>query len=187
MKYLIAGLGNPGKEYEHTRHNVGFIIIETLLGEDTWEAQGKGAWEEAALEGDKKTILIKPLTFMNKSGAPLAAAAKRHGVRPENILVIHDELDMELGTVKMTWNKSAGTHKGVESVIKSLKTKKFWRVRVGIAPSKKPPTGDTKDFLLKKMTAAQEKKILENKKKIKEGILLWTQNKEKGMQRINTP
>ena len=185
-KHLIVGLGNPGAQYEHSRHNVGFVIVESLPVSSKWTEQQKGLWEEVALEDNPKAIAIKPLTFMNKSGSAVASAAKKHGVRPENILIIHDELDIELGEVKMTFGKSAGTHKGVESVIKSLKTKKFWRVRVGIAPSKRS-SRDIKDFLLTKMTSAQERKTLGNKKKILEGILLWLEHKEKGMQRVNTP
>ncbi len=186
MKYLIVGLGNPGEEYTNTRHNVGFLLLDALPTKSDWVTQKKGVWEEAVLNAGPKTMLVRPLTFMNTSGTAVGAATRKHGVKPDNIVIIHDELDMELGTLKMTYNKSAGTHKGVASVIKHVRTKKFWRIRVGITPKKKPASSDMKDFLLRNMTGAEKKKVLAHKEKVVEGILLWLENHEKGMQHINT-
>lgn len=182
MKHIIVGLGNPDPEYAQSPHNAGFLFLSDLADGD-WIKGYKDLWEEQKIKG---AVLILPLTYMNKSGDAVKEASKKHGVRPENILVIHDDLDIELGRMKMTFDRSAATHKGVESIIKQLKTQKFWRLRVGISPKKKPQQKKMKDFLLKKMTTAQTKKISEQKKQAKEGVLLWLEDHAKGMQYVNT-
>ncbi len=113
---LIVGLGNPGKEYEHTRHNAGFLFIDIL---------------ENNLK-NKKIILAKTQAFMNKSGAAILSLMKFYKIKPENILVVHDDIDILWGKFKLSFGRSSAGHKGVESVIKSLKTKNFWRLRIGI-------------------------------------------------------
>ena len=125
---LIVGLGNPGKEYEHTRHNVGFLFIEIL--ENNFK--------------NKKIILTKTQTFMNKSGAavlslmkfyhPTGDLPKGDKIKPENVLVVHDDIDILWGDFKFSFGRRSAGHRGVESVIKSLKTKNFWRLRIGIQP-----------------------------------------------------
>ncbi|KKS46397.1 MAG: Peptidyl-tRNA hydrolase [Candidatus Azambacteria bacterium GW2011_GWA1_42_19] len=115
---LIVGLGNPGKEYERTRHNVGFLFIDIL---------------ESNLK-NKKIILAKTQTFMNKSGTAVLALIKSHKIKPENVLVVHDDIDISWGKFKFSFGRSSAGHKGVESIIKTLKTKNFWRLRIGIHP-----------------------------------------------------
>jgi len=182
MKNLVVGLGNPDAEYAKSPHNAGFLFTQKL-SEGDWKSGYRDLWEEQKIKG---AVMIRPLTYMNKSGEAVKEAAKQHGIKPENILVIHDDLDIELGRVKMTFDRSAAMHKGVESIIKNLKTQKFWRLRVGISPKKKPLSKKMKDFLLKKMTAPQEKTMLKNSKKIGEGVEMWIEDHAKGMQFINT-
>jgi len=183
---IIVGLGNPGKEYEGTRHNVGFTIIDKLSEKGKWQENSTGVLEYFWItRGKEKIELVKPQTFMNNSGKALAYVRKKHPkLSPSNILIIHDDLDIELGRVKMTYAKTSGGHKGVESVIKSLRTDKFWRLRVGIKP-KRATTRSPKDFILGKFTPAEQKLITKNTKKIIEGIELWLKKPERAMGLIN--
>ena len=183
---LIVGLGNPGKEYEATRHNVGFAMIDFLVPADEWEESTKANALYARSKDLKNTELLKPLTFMNKSGDAVGYAKRKHKIKPENVLVIHDDLDIEVGRIKMTFAKSSAGHKGVESIVKALKTEKFWRLRIGIAPKRKPDHKRIKDWILSPFTPAEKKFVLKNKKKILEGISLWLEHPEKGMQLVNT-
>lgn len=147
---LIVGLGNPGKEYEKTRHNAGFRAIDELL--------------KNKKEG---TVLAKPQTFMNNSGQAVFDLAKYYKLKPENIWIIHDDIDLPVGSFKMAKNRGSAGHKGVESVIKYLKTKNFNRIRIGICPKTGKPKAVEK-FVLQNFTE-EEKKLLD--KAIKESII----------------
>ena len=114
---LIIGLGNPGKEYERTRHNAGFLFIDEL--------------ERLKI----KITLAKSQSFMNESGKAVADLIKFYKVKLENILIVHDDIDILWGSYKFSFGRSSAGHKGVESIIKSLKTKNFWRLRIGIQPA----------------------------------------------------
>lgn len=183
---LIVGLGNYGEQYEHTRHNVGFMIVDELPAVAPWDEDTKTPALRTRLDVEKEVELIKPLTMMNRSGKAVSYVARKHKIKPEDILVIHDDLDIPTGQAKMTFGKSAAKHNGVASVIDSISTQNFWRLRIGIVPPKKPPAHTMKEFVLKEMTPAQEKKMLAQKEKLVEGILLWAEDHEKGMQFINT-
>ena len=126
---LIIGLGNPGKEYERTRHNAGFLFIDTL------ENNQKNMSLRDISRREKKIILAKTQTFMNKSGKAVLALSKFYKIKPENILVVHDDIDILWGNFKFSFGRRSAGHKGVKSVIKSLKTKNFWRLRIGIQPA----------------------------------------------------
>lgn len=120
---LIVGLGNPGKEYELTRHNTGFLFIDEL------ECYLK-------IENLKfKITAAKSQSFMNESGKAVADAIKFYKVKPENVLIVHDDIDILWGNFKFSFGRSSAGHKGVESIIKTLKTKNFWRLRIGIQPN----------------------------------------------------
>jgi peptidyl-tRNA hydrolase, PTH1 family len=116
--YIVVGLGNPGKEYVNTRHNVGRIAADFVEKEV------------------KNVKIVTPDTYMNKSGPAVAKAMA--GKSAKNLIIIHDDLDLPLGGIKISYGRGAGGHKGVESIIKTLKTKEFIRIRVGIAPKRKP-------------------------------------------------
>ena len=134
MKYLIAGLGNPGKEYENTRHNIGFKVIEYINkeygGEFILDKKTNSEISEVKM-GGKKVLLAKPQTFMNKSGEAVKGLAKSLKFKVSNLVIIHDDLDIPFGRTKISFGRSSAGHKGVESVIKALKTDKFNRLRIG--------------------------------------------------------
>lgn len=144
---LIIGLGNPGPKYESTRHNVGFLVVEHLLkdlepvSKSNFSKNEKLKSEIYVLEympkvGKlEKVILAKPLTYMNNSGMAVSLIAKFYKVKPKDIWIIHDELDLPLGAMKIRFGGSGAGHHGVESIIVTLKTDKFWRFRMGIGAS----------------------------------------------------
>ena len=133
--HLIVGLGNPGETYAHTRHNAGADAVRAfarLCGGD-WESDtyARGDISRCA---DGKTLCLIPSSYMNESGASVAACARKEEISPENIIVVHDDIDIPLGRVRISRGGGDGGHRGVASVAKSLGTKDFIRVRIGIAP-----------------------------------------------------
>lgn len=137
MSYIIAGLGNPGEEYEGTRHNAGRMLVFAVhkayeFGDWKHDKKLNALVAKGEIEGSK-TALVLPETFMNLSGGaikPLIASEKK----AEKLVVVYDDLDLPMGTIKMSFNRGSGGHKGIESIAKALKTEKFIRIRVGIAP-----------------------------------------------------
>ncbi len=135
---LIAGLGNPGKNYEKTRHNVGFRALDAMkkkYGFSQWRRDSASA---ALVAGgvieDKKIMLAKPQTFMNNSGLAVKKLMARIKAPASNLWVIHDEIDLKIGKIKVIKNRGAAGHKGVESIARELKTNNFVRFRIGIRP-----------------------------------------------------
>mgnify|MGYP001565960302 CR=1 FL=1 len=175
---LIVGLGNPGKQYEKTRHNVGWMVLDEFMnnvfieGSETKLKMNNAQWNEnkkartlyLKTEINKQQIrLLKPLTFMNESGYTVAYAVKNHNLNLANdLIVVHDDKDIELGKVKVQTDRSDAGHNGIKSIIQRLGTKNFTRVRVGVG-NEKMNRQDTAVFILKKFG------LLE-KKKLKEGI-----------------
>jgi len=148
---LIIGLGNPGSEYARTRHNVGFMAIEALATElkADWKMWGPGKNSElaqASIKGEK-VILQKPLTYMNLSGQAAVAAAHFFKILPEDILAIHDDLDLPFGDVRLKIGGGAGGNNGLKSLTASLATPNFARVRMGIGRPPHPAM-DPADFVL---------------------------------------
>jgi PTH1 family peptidyl-tRNA hydrolase len=132
--YLIAGLGNPGPKYKNTRHNIGFKVINLWSDDLDILLNGRRFQSRNALtrfEG-KRIVLVRPLTYMNRSGESIRACVDYYGIKPENVLVVHDDLDLPVGKIKVAKNGGAGGHKGVTSLVQHLGTKKFPRVKVGI-------------------------------------------------------
>ncbi|OGN04552.1 MAG: aminoacyl-tRNA hydrolase [Candidatus Yanofskybacteria bacterium RIFCSPHIGHO2_01_FULL_44_17] len=168
---LIIGLGNPGKEYENTRHNVGFEVIEKIAkdNEVDFEFNKKLNAEIAKISrlnlemGQKShtkrpAILAKPQTFVNKSGEAVKKLKLFYKTTPKDIVVIHDDLDIEFGNFKLSFAKDSGGHRGVQSVIDHLKTNKFWRLRVGTAN--------------RKLSTARQQRTLKQKKDAVGGFVL---------------
>lgn len=156
---LIAGLGNPGKDYILTRHNVGFMIADKLISR-TGEIQRSRKFKSntAYLNiKDKKIIVLKPLTFMNDSGSSLSMAIKFFKEEIKNILVIHDDIDLEFGVIK--YKKGGGTagHKGLESIASHLKDRNFERLRFGVG--RPPGQKRAADYVLKKFSARELKEL----------------------------
>jgi len=169
---LIVGLGNPGKEYENTRHNTGFLFVDELARqlkapEFTYSKKLKSEIVEVnhKLKAiSYKLFLTKPQTFINNSGEAVSVLAKFYKLKPENILVVHDDIDILWNNFKFSFGRSSAGHKGVESIIKALKTKNFWRLRIGIQPTLKKHTSADK-IILKKFTPAEFKILNQTIKK----------------------
>lgn len=141
--YLIIGLGNPGNEYTHTRHNIGREALEAFRkASDFPEFRFEKKWNAEISEGEigkEKLVLALPDTFMNKSGAAAVALSRYYKIKPATIIVIHDDADFALGSAKFSFAKRSAGHKGVESIIHALKTTEFWRCRLGIAGKRDIP------------------------------------------------
>ena len=160
---VIVGLGNPGEKYENTRHNVGFFVLDSLVEKNGWK-KSKGtnalfAWIEIA---GKRAELIKPQGFYNTTGSIIGHVQKKHGLRPEQIIVVHDDVDLNFGDVRKVSGRGAGGNKGVQSVIDVLGTNTFTRIRIGIIPKnwfgkfKKPARHKIADFVLKPFSKREQ-------------------------------
>lgn len=140
MTLVIVGLGNPGKEYEKTRHNAGRSVVELIakggdFDEFVFNKTSNALVAKGDIEGEKATLVL-PETMMNLSGKAVAAFVKTPKAA-KNLVIIHDDLDLPLGTVKMVFGRGSGGHKGVESVMRAIKTKEFARIRIGISAAGK--------------------------------------------------
>ncbi|MFA6397691.1 MAG: aminoacyl-tRNA hydrolase [Candidatus Paceibacterota bacterium] len=194
--FIIVGLGNPGTEYEGTRHSAGrsaLISFAKKNGFSDWKEDGKlKALVATGKLGKEKVTFLLPNNFMNNSGksvAPLITSKKKVG----DLIVFHDDLDIAVGKMKISFNKSSGGHRGLESIIKNIKSQEFLRFRIGICPHS--PTGKLKkpageeailDFLMKKF---KDPEILELKKVFKkagEGLeVAVNESKDKAMSQYN--
>lgn len=185
--YLIVGLGNPGEEYENTKHNIGREIIEKCAkkcGVDdnprtqraerssydgfTHDKKSNALVAQAKIEKEK-VVFTLPETFMNKSGLAVAALAKFYKVKPEQIFVVNDDIDLPVGKIKVSFARSSAGHKGVEHIIKNLKTNRFYRLRVGIGQKKK--TKQAMEVVLKKFSAKEADEIKKVIKKTCDAII----------------
>ncbi|QQR54985.1 aminoacyl-tRNA hydrolase [Candidatus Peregrinibacteria bacterium] len=131
---VICGLGNPGEKYEKTRHNVGFRALDAFAQKNEFppfELRGK-AWISEKGQGFKKVLLLKPVTFMNLSGEAVQEVLQFYKLEPKNLLVVYDDVDLPLGTLRYREKGSAGTHNGMKSLIQNLATLDFPRLRIGI-------------------------------------------------------
>ena len=165
---LIVGLGNPGEKYQKTHHNIGFRIIDEL--------------KSLNLE---KTILAKPQTFMNLSGKAVKSLMRKYKIAINNLWVIHDDIDLPLGKIRIAKNRGAAGHKGVESIIKEIGSKNFIRFRVGIQPKLGKPKNPEK-FVLQKFNKQEEKIAKEVIKKTADAIeFTLKQGLEKSMSQMN--
>ena len=145
--YMIAGLGNPGKKYENTRHNMGFITVDQLAIKHDIKVD-KLKFKALVGEGriaDQKVLLVKPQTYMNLSGESIRQVMHFYKLDPEKLIVIYDDIDIELGALRIRKFGSAGTHNGMKSVVYQLQSDRFPRIRIGIGSQKK---GDLVDFVI---------------------------------------
>ena len=146
--YLIAGLGNPTKEYDKTRHNAGFSVIDVLADRyriDVSEKKHKALCGRGVIEG-QKVLLLKPQTFMNLSGESIRAAADYYKIAPEEMIVIYDDISLEPGKIRIRKKGSAGGHNGIKNIIAQLGTQNFQRIKVGVG--EKPKGWDLADYVL---------------------------------------
>lgn len=137
---LVVGLGNPGERYRRTRHNVGFMVIDALARRGGAEAprEEAEAWVAATRLAEAPALLVKPLTFMNRSGAAVGRLAEAHAAAPAELLVVEDDVALELGTLRLRARGGHGGHNGLRSIIEALGTEEFARVRVGVRRGEAP-------------------------------------------------
>lgn len=165
---LVVGLGNPGKTYEKTRHNVGFMVINAL--HERLREDGINEWElskkfNAEISGctirNEKIILAKPMTFMNASGQAVQLIAHFYQIPPKDILIIHDDKDIPLGTVKTQTDRGHAGHNGVRSIIEHTGSQEMTRMRIGIASANKKKMEDIAAFVLNKFGLLERKQVEE--------------------------
>lgn len=182
---LIAGLGNPGKKYEKTRHNVGFEVLDILAEREVWKisrrAQALFCKKEIA---GKNIELLKPQTFMNRSGLSVVYAMRKHSLESSDLIVIHDDLDLPCGVIRISKNSQSAGHKGVESIISALKTKDFTRVRLGIKPGH--PVANAEKFVLSSFAKEECGIIEKTQKRTAEAVeCIIEKGVEKAMEKYN--
>lgn len=184
---VIAGLGNPGKKYENTRHNVGFMVLDKLKEEFNTSFKTSDKFNSETAEATLtfpnekkhvKVLLVKPQTFMNESGEAIAAISNFYKLRAEDQLwIVHDDLDIDLGSIRIRLKGSSAGQKGIESIIEKLGTDRFVRFRVGIRP-KEGQKNPAEEFVLEKFKSSEKKVVAE---KIEEVVKIINESLDKGI------
>ena len=185
--YLIAGLGNPTKEYDKTRHNAGFAVIDTLADKyriDVSEKKHKALCGKGVIEG-QKVLLVKPQTFMNLSGESIRAAVDYYKIEPEDIIVIYDDISLDPGQLRIRLKGSAGGHNGIKNIIAHLGTQEFPRIKVGVGA--KPPRMDLADYVLSRFSPDEQKQMDKAFQEAAEAaVSMMTDGAERAMNQYNT-
>jgi PTH1 family peptidyl-tRNA hydrolase len=155
---LIVGLGNPGEKYENTRHNVGFMVVDQLkkdlgLADFVYDKKSNSFFSK-----NSDILIVKPDTYMNLSGQAVSSLSSYYNIGEENKIIIHDDIDLPIGQIKISKDRGSAGPKGVESIIKTIGTKNFIRIRIGIRPKLGKPE-KVEDFVLKKFSG-EEKMII---------------------------
>ena len=184
--YIIVGLGNPGEKYVHTRHNVGFEVIDILadrIGIHVDEKKHKGLCGRGVLEG-QKVVLVKPQTFMNLSGESVRAVADFYKVAADEIIVVYDDISLEPGRLRVRGKGSAGGHNGIKNIIAHLGTQEFPRVKVGLG--EKPKWMDLADYVLSHFGRGEWEQMEEAFKEAADAVaVMISQGTEAAMNRFN--
>lgn len=200
MSYTIVGLGNPGLEYQNTRHNTGRLVLEAFYKKASkdndlseWKIDKKlNALKSTGKVGIETVLFLEPETMMNNSGKSLKDLVNTPK-KAEKLVVIYDDLDLPLGSYKISFDRGSGGHRGLESIIKNIKTKAFTRIRVGVSPATpagklKKPRGEEKviDFILGKFKPTEEEELKKISKKIADTLFcLIEEGRETAMNRWN--
>lgn len=150
---LIIGIGNPGLEYENTRHNIGFMVIDAFLGNEKYQKKFDGLYFKKIIN-DEIVYFLKPLTYVNNSGLSVRKIMDYFNIPIEDILVIHDDLDEDIGKYKLKNHSSSGGHNGIKSIISSLNSQDFLRLKIGISNKHKD---NVIDFVLGKFSRDEQK------------------------------
>lgn len=184
---LVIGLGNPGQQYEQTRHNVGFRVVDRLAEQWRWnwsEKRARAILASGTL-GAEKIVLAKPLTFMNLSGEAVGELARWYKALPEDILIIYDELDLPVGKVRLRAKGSAGGHNGLKDIIARLHTENFPRLRIGIGrPANDRMQG--RDYVLSAARGDENILLVAGEERAAEAVQMWiTQGVETTMNAVN--
>lgn len=152
---LIVGLGNPGREYEKTRHNIGFQLLDYIAGDknlDFNRHKFNALCVDTVINGEK-VILVKPLSYMNLSGSVVSSFVNFYKISLEDILIIQDDLDMSLGKIKIVYNSSSGGHNGIKDIERCLGSREYARLKIGIANDK---SLDTRDYVLGRFSMEEQ-------------------------------
>ena len=177
-KMLIVGLGNPGREYEKTRHNAGFIAMDFFANKKAIGYVEKfGGLFNKIRVGDNEVFLLKPLTYMNNSGQSVIQVVNFYKINPSDVVVMHDDMDIPVGDVRYKTKGSAGGHNGIKSIIQHLGTQEFKRVKIGVS---KPVEMNVVDYVLGKFSK-EDRKLIDNviETNVYRFLDLYTQNSEK--------
>ena len=159
---LVVGLGNPGKEYEKTRHNIGFMCLDNYLGDVKWSTKFNGLYYETNIKGEKY-IFVKPQSYMNLSGGVVRQYKDYFDIDIKDILVIQDDLDLPVGKIRLKINSTAGGHNGIKDIIANLGSDAFARIKVGVSQDR---SIDTKDYVLGKIGKADMELIVNKFKEV---------------------
>lgn len=185
IEYLVVGLGNPGKEYERTRHNAGFMAIEYISGRcgvDVNRAKFSALVGETTI-AEKRVLLMKPQTFMNASGEAVSAAAKFYKIPVENVIVISDDVSLDVGRVRVRRNGSHGGQKGLKSIAECLGSQEYKRIKIGVG-AKPHPDYDMASWVLSEFSAQDVAAISENYGRIYDGLCKILQGDVDGAMQI---
>lgn len=185
--YIIAGLGNPTKEYDKTRHNVGFAVIDQLAdryGIDVSERKHRAFCGKGVIEG-QKVLLVKPQTFMNLSGESLRSAMDYYKALPEKLIVIYDDISLPPGQLRIRLKGSAGGHNGIKNIIAHLGTQEFPRIKVGVG--EKPPRMDLKDYVLSRFSKGEQELMEEAFREAAQAVaMMISDGADRAMNHFNT-
>ncbi len=166
---LIVGLGNPGKKFTKTRHNLGFAILDLFQQENdfsSWQEKSKLLSQVSqGMVNNKKIVLAKPQTYINSSGKAVKNLMNFYNISPNDLWIIQDELDLDFGKVKISENRGHGGHNGIKSIINHIKTKDFTRFRIGIKPTKQLLAQDWPKFVLKRFNLKEKTELGRIKKR----------------------
>jgi PTH1 family peptidyl-tRNA hydrolase len=183
--WIIVGLGNPGKKYSKTRHNIGFLVIEEIARRYAIDFKERKNYKtgRGSIDG-RDVFLVEPLLYMNNSGIAVKDISDRFNIPPENLIVIHDDLDMEVGKVRIRRKGSSGGHKGVESIIENLSAKDFPRVKIGIG---REGNITPEDYVLSKFRKNELPLIKSAVEKASDAVItIILEGLEKAMNRFNS-
>ena len=185
--YIIAGLGNPTKEYDKTRHNVGFEVIDKLADRydiDVSERKHRAFCGRGVIEG-QKVLLVKPQTFMNLSGESLRSVLDYYKVLPEELIVIYDDISLPPGQLRIRLKGSAGGHNGIKNIIAHLGTQEFPRIKVGVG--EKPPRMDLKDYVLSRFSKGEQELMDEAFQEAAQAVVMMLgEGADRAMNHFNT-
>ena len=187
VAWLVAGLGNPGDQYEHTRHNAGFQVIDALSQRGGFPVRRLKfhALTQTALIGGQGVLVMKPLTYMNLSGQAVGEAARFYKLPPHQVLIISDDVDLPLGKLRIRKGGSAGGHNGLKNIIQHLGTDQFPRVKVGVG-EKPHPDYDMADWVLSKFVGEDLKTITAAIEKAGKAVeCLIAEGPDKAMNKFN--
>lgn len=186
MTWLVIGLGNPGKEYRLTRHNVGFRVVERLAREQGIQLRKRrgGAQVGEGRIGRERVVLAKPLTYMNKSGVAARKLVKALDITLDRLLVVHDDLDLACGRMKIKEKGGHGGHKGVQSIIEQLGSSDFLRVKIGIGKPESPAQGAA--YVLSRFSRDESSLVKKSVEQAAEAIeIIIVSGKDKAMNRYH--